>query len=234
MKKKQTRKIGIVGANIEPDELKEKGSDYELWGCNNLYRKFRDVQFARWFELHTIEFKKFFENRNNVFLRRGRPFEYEYLKELNALDIPVYMQRKWKRIKKSIEFPRDKVARVTKNPDYYGCTFAFQVGLAILEKVNEIAFFGVGLVSQEYYYQRPSTEFMIGLAAGKGIGIVIDETSQLLYSNYIYAYEENFDHIYMLHGRAAGDLSHTILTTIQQGLDDYYYKTILPALREEE
>ena len=229
MKKK--KRIGIVGAAIDPDELKERGQGWELWGVNNLYHRFEEIQFAAWFEIHDIQWDK------NRFTRRGRALEYfrgqsigGYLKELNALDIPIYMQREWKSIKKSVKYPREEIQERFGN--YWGCSFAWMAALAIMEGADEIGFFGVALNGNEYFFQRASTEFIIGIAIGQGVKIHMDETSALLSSNYVYAYEEDFDLIYLLHGQATGDLTHIIMTAIQQKLNDYYYNLQERGMRE--
>ena len=100
-----------------------------------------------------------------------------------------------------------------------GCSFAWMLAQAIDEGVNEVGFFGVALQGHEYYYQRPSVERLIGRAEGEGVKIHIDETSDLLKANYIYAYEENFDLIYALHGDLARDLCMEIFIAIQQKVD---------------
>lgn len=227
MKKK--KKIGIVGAAITPDDLKKYNKGWELWGVNNLYKKFGGIEFSAWFELHDIGCK------HNIYSRRGRTMEYfggqsinEYMRELDALEIPVYMQREWKRIRKSTAYPLKKVCKKLNNAGYYGCSFAFMAGLAILKGADEIGFFGTSLSMHEYYYQRASTEYIIGIAQGKGIKIRIDSNTDLLKANYIYAFGENHDLIYYLHGRMAMDVTQTIVTAIQQKLDDFTYNILRP------
>ena len=226
------KRIGIVGAAIDPDELKERGQGWELWGVNNLFHKFEDIQFSRWFEIHDIQWD------GNRFIRRGRSLEHfgglsisGYMKELNALDIPIYMQREWKSIKKSVKYPREEIEERFGN--YWGCSFAWMVALAIMEDADEINFFGVALGGNEYFFQRASTEFIVGIAIGQGVKIHMDESSALLTSNYVYAFEEDFDLIYLLHGRAASDLTHTILTAIQEKLNDYFYNLQEKGKRED-
>jgi hypothetical protein len=92
--------------------------------------------------------------------------------------------------------------------------------------VKELAFFGVPLGGNEYYYQRPSVEHLLGRAIERKIKITMDQTSQLLKANYIYAYKEDFDMIYVLHGKGTSDLAMTLLTTIQDQADRMYGPTI--------
>lgn len=194
------RKICIIGAACNASDLPLSG-EREYWSVNNLYHQFSGVKFTRWFELHT------FERANNRYIRRGVD-QYggisvdKYMREIDALNIPVYMQRKWGKIKGSRIFPFKEI--MMHYGDYFGCSFAWMLGLALLEhekgqKIERLSFYGVALDGQEYFYQRPSTEYMIGLAKGKGIQIYLHETSSILKSPYRYAIDENFDFIQTIH-----------------------------------
>ncbi len=212
-------KIGIVGGAITDEQLK-KANGWELWGVNNLYHNFPSVKFSRWFEIHEFAYEK------GIFTRRGRltfggdRTINQYLRELNDLDIPVYMRRPFKRIKKSVMFPFKEIMK--KYGSYFGCSFAWMTALAIEEGADEIGFFGVALSGNEYYYQRPSVEYPIGIAEGMGIKIYIDETSLLLKSNYAYAYKEDYDLIYTLHGALTKELTEIIVAAVSQKIDDLF------------
>lgn len=233
MKKK--KRIGIVGAAISEGDLLDRSGQYnpnstsiqipkepwELWGVNNIHTKFPDVTFSKWFEIHDIKMQR------GTFLRRGYSHYppasensvHDYLKGLDDLGIPVYMQRKWARVKKSIAYPHDKI--VEEFGSYMGCSIAWMTALAIQQKADMIGFFGIHLTGNEYYYQRPSTEYMIGIAEGRGIGITIDESSRLLHGNYEYAFGEDFNQIYLLHGQFAEDVTHTIINAISERIDHH-------------
>ncbi len=214
-------KIAIVGAGIAESELLSKSADYKLWSVNNLFRQFPNVLFDKWFELHQFQY-----NKGN-FLRRGRgsfgrnPDINSYLRDLNDLNIPVMMYKPLKRIKKGQQFPFKELMRRFQS-SYFGCSFAWMVAYAIDLGASEIAFFGVALNGNEYYYQRPSTEYYIGIAKGMGIKITIDSSSKLLQESYIYAYKEDFGLIYTLHGELTKELIDIMLTTIQQRIDNIW------------
>lgn len=214
------KKIGIVGSQISDDELKLFNDEYKLWGTNNIHEKFPSIKWDRWFEIHKIE-----EKENNDFYRRGYntyPIDssqsvYKYLNSLNYLDCPVYMREKWSFIRNSTKFPFKRL--LEKYGDYMGCSFAFMTALAIDIGADEIAYFGVQLSGCEYYYQRPSTEYLIGLAKGKGIDIYIHNSSFLLTSNYVYAWDERPREILALHTDFMTQLSYEIISSIQQHLN---------------
>jgi len=202
------RKIVILGANIDKEllliELDAIRGDYELWSMNNVYTKYQDpkIRFSRWFELHK------FERKNNRYIRRNSD-RYQgtkvsaYMKEIDGLCCPVYMQKKWRIIKNSTLFPFEKI--IARYGKYFGCSFAWMTALALMEhgkgkRVSEIIYIGVALSGHEYYFQRPSTEYMIGIAKAKGINITIGAGSNLLQERYIYAYREDPAEILTIHG----------------------------------
>lgn len=217
------RKIGIVGAGIDPDSLIERGKGFELWSVNNLYGQFEYVKFARWYELHDIA-----EEKDGTLTRRGfphYPIRSEqtvagHLERINKLNIPTYMQREWKQVRKSRIFPFEQI--MDKWGKYFGCSFTWMVAQALLEGVDEIGFFGIKLEGNEYYYQRPSLERMIGYAEGTGIKIRIDETSNLLDAGYVYAIGEDYGQIYMLHGQFTADMVQSLACGIQQHMERVY------------
>ena len=199
------RKIALVGsANLIVDKPKlKKLKDYEFWAMNNLFTAIREVKFDRWFELHH------FTRKGNKYYRRGREYYgsfatiQEYLEQINALEIPVYMQKPLKIVKQGTKFPFQEIMRKFKT-QYFGCSFAWMIAFALYEHLNgqtvdTIALYGVALDQHEYYFQRPSTEYFIGRAEGMGIKVERSDTCSVLKAPWIYAYKENFtviDHIF--------------------------------------
>jgi len=58
---------------------------------------------------------------------------------------------------------------------------AYMMALAISENYDEINIFGVDMVADdEFGYQKPNMEYLIGLAEGRGIIVNIQEKSPLL------------------------------------------------------
>lgn len=221
------RKICIVGAACLPNSL-PLGRGFEYWSVNNLYRGFAGIKFTRWYELHK------FERVKNRYIRRGVD-KYggisvdKYLHELDDLGIPVYMQRPWAVVGRSTTFPFKAV--MEKYGQYFGCSFAWMIGHVLLEhqygakkdRIDWIGFYGVGLEGAEYYYQRPSTEYMIGMAAGLGIEIFVARSSKLLQSPYQYAVNEDFSFIEQVH---VGPMSRAITAfaaTLSTYLEDLTY-----------
>jgi hypothetical protein len=215
------RKVGIVGTQIYEEELKERAQGYELWSINNCWSQWPDTEFSRWYEIHTIK-----RVGRDEYTRRDFPYYpisrdqtvKEYLIGLDSLGIPVYMQQRWPRIvRQSVVFPFNEIT--ARFGSYFGCSFAWMVAHALMEGVDEIGFFGIAFGDVEYWYQRPSTERMIGIAEGMGKTIYIDgQTCDILRAPYIYGTGENFDLTYLLHGRFARECAVAIWTGISERL----------------
>ena len=140
-------------------------------------RQFDEVWGMPWDEGYWVHYSRLFEMHNLNLLRtvECRPKDYE--ERLKEVDAPLYMQEEYKEFP-CIKFPIESVAKIT--GDYFNSSIAYMVALAIYEEVNSISIFGVDMKDdEEYFYQRPNLEYLIGLAKGKGINIHIPEESPL-------------------------------------------------------
>lgn len=195
------RLILIGGSARHSDRI--DGTDAEVWSCNNLYALCSSLSLTptRWFELHFIsevEVSRRFHRKETSYLRRFVPTVGEdmsvgdYLVALSNLDIPVYMQRHWPIIPKSIPFPlQDILQRFPRG--FFNNSFAYMLALAIIEKFEEIEVYGISTdleTFREYYVHRVSTEYYLGYAEALGIKIKIGHISQLLKVSCLYGYEE--------------------------------------------
>ena len=149
------------------------------------------------------------------------------MKAIDRLKTPVYMQKPWKIIKKSLKFPFEEIMQ-TFHTEYFGCSFAWMLGLALLEhlkgdKISEILMLGIELSAHEYYFQRPTTEYFLGIAQGMGIKTTIHDTSQLLKAPYIYAYRENFGLIDVNYVSLVREMTTMMSIPIQELFERTYY-----------
>ena len=103
----------------------------------------------------------------------GRPADYwDRLAEIPK----VYMQEAHG---PALAYPFDEVAKTTGR--YWNSSIAYAMALAIHEGADEIGVWGVDMKGDdEYGYQKPNMEYLIGLAIGKGIKVHIPEKSPLL------------------------------------------------------
>lgn len=109
-----------------------------------------------------------------------------YFKDLAEMPQPIYMQRHWEDIPTSVPFPLDEVersvfsgfprARWSSQKDWYNSSPAYMIALAIHEGVESIGLYGIDVLDDsEYAYETPCLEYLIGLAIGRGIEVVIPE-----------------------------------------------------------
>ena len=158
------RQIAIVGlSDSTHDEAPYKDPSWELWGLSTDVEKC--FYFDRVFQMHPLSF-----------LRVHFP---ELEDSLREFDIPLYMQEAYADIPNATAYPMEDVSAVV--GDYFNSSIAYMLGLAIVEKVDRIGIWGVDLnCDDEFAYQRPNAEYLIGFAKGRGIDVFIPEESSLL------------------------------------------------------
>lgn len=90
----------------------------------------------------------------------------------------LYIQAPDARLPNAAVYPFDEVAKTTSA--YWNSSIAYAMALAIHEGAEEIGVFGVDMESdEEYGYQKPNMEYLIGLARGRGIKVMIPDASPL-------------------------------------------------------
>ena len=182
-------KVCIVGcSNTKELAPYDRADEFEFWGVNNLYLTLPDKPWTRWWEIHLIEHEdgKWMRRKQAEF--RGQPIE-KYLQSLGKLACPVYMQQANPLVPNAIEYPLAAVIAETGN--YFTNTISYQIALAILEGFKEIWVYGVDMACDtEYGHQRPSCEYFLGLAAGRGIKIRVPPASDLLKNRFLYGFQE--------------------------------------------
>ena len=175
--------VAIVGFSKSTRHLVPyEDTDTEIWGINDAY-KVADfmTRWDRWFELHPLDY---LANQDNT----PRDAEHiSWLKEKH--DFPLYMQKKHRNMPASVKFPLDEVCKNI-GKKYITSSFGFMFGLAMLEGFERIELYGFDMKTfTEYADQRPNTEYLIGLAEGRGTDVFIPIGSSLCKGK-IYGYEE--------------------------------------------
>jgi len=65
--------------------------------------------------------------------------------------------------------------------DYFTSSIGYMLVMAIMEEPDEIMLYGVDMMdATEYGYQRSNTEWILGIAAGRGIKVTVPRESALL------------------------------------------------------
>jgi hypothetical protein len=75
---------------------------------------------------------------------------------------------------------------------YFTNTISYMIALAIYEEFEVIEIYGVDMaVGTEYNEQRPSCEYYIGIAKGRGIDIKLPAACDLMKARHIYGFEND-------------------------------------------
>ena len=104
---------------------------------------------------------------------RRRPGYFDRLQEMPCL----YMQESyWPTVER---YPFEAVAESV-GQAYWNSSIAYAMALAIHEGASEIGVYGVDMKGDdEFGYQKPNMEYLVGVARGKGIKVSIPDASPL-------------------------------------------------------
>lgn len=187
---KTDKKIAIVGCSQSKSLAPFDNPDFEIWGVNNLYPHIKRA--TRWFEIHQItkEGDHFYRRGDRKF--RGQEVD-DYLEQLGKWAVEqncdVYMQQKMDIIPTSKEYPIQKM--IDTFGGYFTNSVSYMIAMAILENYKEIHVYGVDMaVDTEYGWQRPSCEYFLGVAVGRGIVVHIPSEADLLKTRFLYGFQE--------------------------------------------
>ena len=177
------KKVAILGFTESWRLAPFDDESWEIWGLNELYITI--PRWTRWFEIH-----------DRAVYEADKKRVSDHVQRLMAMECPIYMQRHWDDIPGSVEYPLNALAQMFPNPTpgakpYLTNTITYMILLAIAEGFQSIKLCGVNMShDSEYAQQRPSCEWAVGLAQGRGINVWIPMESDLMKTNYLYGFEE--------------------------------------------
>jgi len=198
----KTRKIAIIGKAPSSVFLGPYSDlSWEIWILNTLGKNKEVPRWDRQFELHDLELTK-------------EPAHGDYYQWLAAQEMPVFLRDDPPaEFKCGVRFPLGAVLDHFKGMAggrYLTNSVSMELALAIYEhdvgdvKVSDIGMWGVdmaqhglaaggnnGPFSSEYARQRPSVEYWVGVAEGKGIKFTIPDTSDICKAACIYGYQHD-------------------------------------------
>lgn len=181
--KKTVAMVGMATATCALAPYNDE--DVEIWALNEMHAFPWLKRATRWFQIHHSTLWKRDIAKRNVHGHR------EWLQD-NPLDIPIYMQYYQEEVPKSIEYPLrevcDKFFKNIRRGDakikYFTSTFAYMMGIALLDGFERIELYGFEMSSSdEFVEQKGCAEFWIGLAMGLGIEIYLPPHCILMWSN---------------------------------------------------
>ncbi len=185
---KENNSLCIVGTASTWKDAPYNDEEIDFWGLNGLHgytdEEGLTSQFDLWFQIHS----------------RERVFDQEkHLKWLQEAPMPVLMQEEFPEIPNSIKYPKDEI--MLKYRPYFKSTFAWMITLAMELEYEEIYLYGVHVSAKsEYAYQKPNTEYFLGMAEAKGIDVFVPNEADILRAGKLYGYEDEralldkFDH----------------------------------------
>jgi hypothetical protein len=183
------KRVAIVGTSQSWMLAPFDDETVEIWGVNNAFIQTQNKRKSRWFDIHFIEHRpdgRWYRRWKSEF--RGQQVS-AYIEELSKLGCPIYMQQAWPEIPNSVRFPIERV--INYFGKYITNSIAMQIAYAFTEGFGEIQLWGIDMSrGSEYEYQKPNTEYFIGMGIAFGVKMVVPAESDLLKSNYMYAYEE--------------------------------------------
>lgn len=150
-----------------------------------------------WYDLHPID-KMFFRPADKKTFAGDVPAGYfvrptNHLEWLRKQTIPVYVQDAAALGSPSARtFPRAEIE--AKFGRSFASSPAWMIAHALYEGVTELHIYGIHLATEwEYQKQKPNMTFLLGLAAGLGVKVVLPRGCPLLAESHQYAYEEDPD-----------------------------------------
>jgi len=182
--KKTVALCGLSATSCSLAPFEEPKEDVEIWGLNEMHHFSWMKRADRWFQIHCTKSWK------RDVAKRGIRGHYDWLKK-NEWNIPIYMQYWNDEIPNVIAYPLHEVCdlvfanfrRGDEIIKYFTSTFAFYMGIAILEKFERIEVYGFEMNDDvEYVKQKACAEFWVGNAMGRGIEIYTPPNNQLLWS----------------------------------------------------
>lgn len=179
------KKVAIVGFAESYKEAPFHDPTVEIWGLNELWKYV--PRWDRWWEIHDAETLGVTKRD----LSEGEQKRHlEWLQKDHGPGKTIYTQPQFcdGRFPNAVPMPLDRYVEVFGR--YFTSTIGYMVAQAILDDYGWIGLFGVDLASDvEYPYQRPNTEYLVGIARGQGRTIVTASTAAILKAGHLYGYE---------------------------------------------
>jgi hypothetical protein len=201
-------KVAIIGTAPGWELAPWGDPSVEKWGLNDGYARMGEYtsECARWFELHG----------DTPLTRARRPSDH--FDRIRAMDIPVYYFHGEPLSPTAIRL--DVEPLVTQGRDYFTCTNAYQIALALSLGATEIGLYGTPLVSnREVVVERPCVSYWIGQAEARGVRVIVKHHCAvgLMAHPYRYAFEDIEDR------KASYDAAYSLFWSLAQWIprEDY-------------
>ncbi len=126
----------------------------------------------------------------------------DVVSRINKMRIPLISPYKYAEIPLSEAFPIKECMKEFGLP-YFSNTISYMIAFALLNKAEQIDLYGVNQASSsEYFYEKASVEYWLGIAVGRGVKVTINGAkSELLGNkmrfggNLLYGYNQTYDEL---------------------------------------
>lgn len=168
-------KVAIVGsADTSRDLAPYADESWDIWTLNDMYKV--APRMDRTFQLHDPD--------------RVRQLDPEGWTFITTTQVPVWMHRPVPEVSTAQQYPTETI--VKEFGRYFTNSISWMIALAIYEGADEIGVWGVDMAhGTEYAAQRPSCEYFLGIAKGRGIPLHLPEVSDLLKCRELYGLESS-------------------------------------------
>ena len=206
------RRCAILGTANSWRQCPWHDTSLEIFGLNDAH-VLGYARVDRWFDLHHFSHFVFYDRQRPPDPRAVPPGTYfrpkGHLEWLKRLTIPLFLHEAHPAYPTSVTFPRDEVLtywhrfwpwrisrafQVSEGPDYEMSSPAWMFMWAVMAGYTEIHIYGIHLSTEwEYLKQRPNLEFLIGVAAGLGVRVVLPDVVKLCKGTFQYGYQPKDD-----------------------------------------
>lgn len=167
------KKIAIIGTTASMMDAPYDDPSWEIWGLNGAYTAAK--RYDRWFDMHDLNILK-------------KVHDPKYMDFLTQCGDKLMLNKKYDEFPKAKVFPYDEL--IENNRRYFSNTVAWLTAYAIEQNPDTIGIWGVNMATDsEYMHQRPCCEYYLGIAEGKGIEVIMPESSEILKYNRLYGIE---------------------------------------------
>lgn len=126
----------------------------------------------------------------------------EVVDRINKMKVPLIAPFRYEEIPLSRPFPLKECKERWGIP-YFSNTIAYMIAYALLQEVKEIDIYGVNQASSsEFFYERDSVSYWLGVANGAGVKVTINgKKSELLRNkarfggDILYGYNQNYEEV---------------------------------------
>lgn len=175
-------RIAILGMHRDTLDF-DRARYNEIWGLAHAPNAF------------TLD--RVFESHSEEIVRQHGPRHISRLQEI-AEFLPLYTPWRWseKLGPNHIVLPHKRLHDIT---EQFESSVAYPMALAIQNRPQEIGIYGINMAGDdEYAYQRPNMQYLIGYARAKGIEVTLHPASRLFESQWtagIYGHPGNINDI---------------------------------------